>query len=178
MAYAAYSAALTRVRELLVGGFGSLRPITSTRFQGDLPDGLLAEEEARRGILAEIPIEVIYLGRKPHPSRLVITGNVQIHLVEMQVNVVRTRAIDAQVDDATRDAISAAAIEDGEAIEQVLEWPYNLETTQAGASTGLMAIRFMQTTSPAELTVEAGQAQVVKTKHLLQATIKSAPASS
>jgi hypothetical protein len=177
MAYAAYSAALTRVRELLIGGYGQLRPITSTRFQGDLPDGLLEEEQARRGILSEIPIEVVYLGRKPHPSRLVITGSVQIHLVDLEVRVVRTLAIDAQVDDATRDAITAAAIEDGEAIEQVLEWPYNLATTQAGADTGLMAIKFVGTTS-AEVTTEAGQAQVLKTKHQLQATIKSAPATS
>lgn len=175
MAYAAYGAAITRVRELLTGGFGAVRQITSTRFQGDLPDGLGLPEEARRGIQAEIPIEVAYVGRAPHPSRLLITGNVQIMLVELEARVVRTIAIDGQVDDATRDAIRALAIEDGEAIEQVLEWPANLAQTQAGANTGLMAIKFMRSTT-AEVSTAAGEAQVLKTKHALLATIQSAPA--
>jgi hypothetical protein len=177
MSYAAYGAALTRVRELIIGGYGSLRPVTSARFQGDLPDGLLAEEEARRGIQSEIPIEVAYMGRRPHPSRLVITGSVQIALVDIEVRVVRTFAIDSQLDDATRDDVRAQAMIDAEAIEQVLEWPANLSTTQAGASTGLMAIKYMGT-MPAQVVEEAGQAQVLKTRHQLTATIQSAPATS
>lgn len=177
MAYGAYGAALTRVRELLVSGYGTLRTISSSRFQGDLPPGLLAEEEARRGIQSEIPIEVSYKGRRHHPSRIVITGSVQIHLVDIEVAVVRTMAIDAQVDDTTRDAIAALAIEDGEAIEQVLEWPANLTTTQAGASTGLMAIVYVSGL-PNTVVEEAGQAQVLKTLHRLTATIQSAPATS
>lgn len=176
MAYLAADNALTRFRELAQGGAGSVRPITSTRFRAGVYDGQLEDEAARQGITAEVPINVSMVALRPHPSRLVVTGSVQIHLLDIEVRVSRTLAHAEQIDDDLLDDIKALAIEDGDALTQVYEWPNNLPTTTAGGATGLIGCK--HTGSRARVIGTAGKAQRFETIHSFTATITSSPATS
>jgi len=176
MSYAPFAYALQRVRELVQDGAGSIRAITSTRFQGDLPEGLTAEEYTRRGIVSEIHTDSRWGVEKRHPSRLTIACTTQIHLVELTVTVARTLATPQQVSDTLRDAVVSLAAEDSGALQQVLEWPQNLSTTSDGHDTGLKGLQYIDSTP--QIIGNAGQAQQLRTVQRFDATIVSNPAAS
>lgn len=176
MAYIKTDAILTRIRELVEGGYGSLRAITSTRFSGGLHEGQDPTHHARLGILAQKPSEASITKVLPHPQRLVVGGSVQIHLLEIEVRIVRTVAIDGQVDDSIRDAAKALAAQDADALAQVLEWPGNLVSTQAGATTDLKGLFHMG--SRHTLKGTAGEAMRLDTVHTFSGTALSRPATS
>lgn len=176
MAYIKTAEILTRIRELLQDGYGSVRTINASRFQGGLHAGQTPDHQARLGILSQLPCEASITKTLRHPQRLVITGSVQIELLEIQVNVVRTVAIDGQVTDSVRDAAKALAAEDADAIKQVLEWPPNLTLTNAGAATDLKGMSYQG--SDHRFLGAAGKAMRLDTIHRFHATCLSRPATS
>lgn len=176
MAYIKTDAILTRIRELAEGGHGTLRPIASSRFSGGLHEGQDPAHQSRLGILAQKPSEATITKFLPHPQRLVVGGSVQIHLLEIEVRVIRTVAIDGQVDDSIRDAVKALAAQDGDALAQVLEWPGNLVATQAGATTDLQGMTHEE--SRHVLRGKAGEAMRLDTVHRFTGTALSRPATS
>lgn len=176
MAYVNADNALQRIRELAQEGAGSVRAIASTRFRAGVYDGQPEDESARQGITDEVPIGVRLVALRPHPSRLTITGTVQIHLLEVEVRVSRTLAYAQQIDEALLDDVNALAIVDAEALQQALEWPGNLPTTTGGGATGLVGCK--HTGSRARVVGTAGKAQRLETVHAFTATITSSPASS
>lgn len=174
MAYTKTAEILTRIRELLQDGYGSVRTITSTRFQGGLHDGQDPNHQARLGVLTQLPAEASIVRTLPHPQRLVTTSSVQIELLEIAVKVVRTLAIDGQVTDSIRDAVQASAAEDASAIAQVLEWPPNLEQTNAGAATDAKGARYQG--SDHRWSGNAGKAMRLESTHRFLLTALSRPA--
>lgn len=177
MAYIAADKIITRLRELLQDGDGSIRAIANARFSGGLTPGLPEEEARRRGLPTEKPIEIELHGPIPHPQRLTIVGDVQIHHVDAYISVVRTVTVGDQVDDALRDTIRAQAVIDGGAIEQALEWPGNLALTEASEATGMIGARYLGPVR-ARLRGETGAAMDLTTEHRVRLTVTSSPATS
>lgn len=134
---------LTRLRELLQDGMGSIRTIASSRFDGDLPPGLDPTEERRRAVLDSKPLEIELSPQEDHPNRLTVAGNVQIWYVPALIRVVRTIALEAQVSDTLRDDVRAQAVIDAGMIADALEWPPNLATTNAGNATGMIGAKYL-----------------------------------
>lgn len=173
MSYLYADRCITRLRELLQDGRGTIRAITSTRLAGDLPPGLTPEEQRRRGIHAEKPVEVVLDGMAPHPQRLTQAGTLQIHLLSVTVRIARTIEVGAQLTDSLRDDVQAQAIIDANAVHDVLSWPPNLATTHAGQATGCIGARYLG--SSARINGTAGAAQDLTTEHRYELTVTSAP---
>ena len=176
MAYIAADKIIVRLRELLQDGDGDIRAILATRFSGGLTPGLPDEEARRRGLPTEKPIEIELHGPLPHPNRLTGAGNLQIHHVDAYIPVVRTVAVDGQVDDSIRDAVRAQAVIDGSAIEQALEWPGNLAQTEAAEATGMIGAKYLGSVR-ARLKGATGAAMDLTTEHRVRLTVTSSPAS-
>lgn len=177
MAYTKYDAILERVRELLEDGYGSIRAISSSRFQGGLHDGLPNETLPRLGELSQKPIEASITGVSRHPQRLTIVGDVQIERFTLEVRVVRALATPTQVNDALRDDVKALAVEDSDVIKQALEWPANLTSTQGGTTTDCKALIF-DNSRPRVRVNKTGAAMFVDTIHTFTGTAVSRPATS
>lgn len=175
MANVAYDAIKERLRELVENNAGTVRTIGS-RFQGDLPPGLNASEERRRGVLSLAPAEVSLKRAKAHPQRIARMGNVQVHLIDAEVRVVRTLSVAEHVDDDLRDDVEALALLDGDVLTQCFEIPANLHTTAGGTSTGLIGCNFIESV-PAYRGKTEGEASDLVTIHRFELTAKSAPAS-
>lgn len=175
MAYLKARAIVQRLRELVQDGAGGIRPIDAARFQGGLHEGFVPEEQARLGILDELPAEPRIVRTFAHPQRLTVVGNVQLVGVDVEVRIVRTVAIDGQVDDEIRDDISALAMEDASALRQVYEWPGNLSTTSSGEATDLISLVYVD--SAARLVPEggAGAAMRLETVHRFTGTAVERP---
>lgn len=176
MAYLKADEIYERVRELVEDGLGSVRTAAAARFTGDLPDGLTDEEQARRGVVgARVEPRIVEVRR--HPQRLVITGDVQYHLVVLEVRVVRTLATEQDVDDGLRDDVHALALQDASVLSQVLEWPGNLRQTAGGEDTDLLSLMHQRSTMPrARVTGSAGKATAIETIHRFEGTALSRPA--
>jgi hypothetical protein len=167
---------LTRLRELLQDGLGTIRTIANTRFAGDLPPGLDAREERRRGIVDEKPIDITLSTQRPHPNRITTAGNVQLWYVDATIRIVRTLDLEAQVSDTARDAIEALKTIDGGMIADVLEWPINLALTNAGDATGMKGARYKG--GSVQTRGEAGEAMDIVTTHQVEITVMTSPATS
>jgi hypothetical protein len=174
VSYLAVDAIYERLRELVEDGAGTVRVITS-RFGGDLPEGLDVDEEQRRGIATLAPAEVNITALRKHPQHIARLGNVQVHLLDVTVRVVRTLAVQEHVDDDLRDDLKAQAILDGNALSQVLEIPANLHTTEGSTATGLIGGEYVDSV-PAYRGKAAGEASSLITKHRFVFTATSTPA--
>jgi len=161
-----------RLRELAEDGVGNVRTIQG-RFGGNLPEGTDVEEELRRGILTLAPAEINLKMRK-HPQHIARLGNVQIHLLDAEIRVVRTLSVAEHVDDDLRDDVKTQAIVDGNALCQVLEIPANLHTTEGGNPTGLVGGEYVDS-NPAYRGKAAGEAQSLVTIHRFTFTAVSSP---
>lgn len=179
MAYAAFDAAQTRLRELLEASAGALRQVPASRFAGDLPDGLHIQEQDRRGELPAAPAEAAIVSHRPHPQRYPVTGSKKLLEITVEVRVVRTLVLDAQTLDAVRDAARAIAQADGDIIQEAFGWPPNLRRTEAGAETGLRSLVHQETRATVSGTV--GESQQLETIHrfvgmmLADRTVPDAP---
>jgi hypothetical protein len=176
MVYLKGDAILTRIRELVEDGLGSYRAISASRFTGGLHDTQPAATQARLGILAQKPAEASITAVRRHPQRLVTGGSVQVHLIEVEIKIVRTVEIAGTVDDDLRDDVKGLAAEDADALSQVLEWPGNLATTSGGTSTDLKSL--LHQDSRARLVGTAGEALRLETVHRFTGTALSRPATS
>jgi hypothetical protein len=134
----ASAALLTRLREVLVEGRGSVRTITAARFDGDFPEGLSDPAQLRRAIVKPlVRADVRTLGRsKSSPP---INGNILIY--DIKVTVVTMRAVERrqQLVGSLNDTLFADSLTDQDLIIQALTYPRNLTTTHAGTATGLIS---------------------------------------
>ena len=127
---------LTAIREVLEEAHGSLRTIASTRFFGELPEGLTDDEASLRAM--ERPrVEASITGQRRHPDSPSRMGSYKLTEIDVMVKVIRHLSPDHKFDDALRDQIKALAQEDVDLISQALTTPPNLATTVAGTATGL-----------------------------------------
>lgn len=175
MAYPAYDACLTRIREVIEDSRGTLRTVPSSWFTGDLPDGLAEGEEARRGIVGP-RVEASIVGQSPNPASPPCKGNLMLTDVDFAVRVIRTQVPLEQLDDDSRDALRALAAKDAEVLRQALGYPGNLATTQAGTATGIISLlRWVKSSVRIKRAIADG-AQPVETVHTFRGIVRSAPA--
>ena len=176
MAYIKANAILTRIREVLEDGQGSLRSISSTRFAGDLPEGLDPTEDARRAISAP-RIEAKITGISRHSQSPPVTGNMLLYSVAIEVRVVRTVTRTEQLTDDDRVTLQALAAEDTDVVRQALEWPGNLTQTEAAVTTDLASglLRYASTKDMVRGAVNGG-AQTMETVHSFTGVVISRPA--
>jgi hypothetical protein len=176
MAYPAYDAVLTRVREVIEDSRGTLRTVPSSWFLGDLPEGLDVGEEARRGIVGpRVDAEIV--GMAPNPSSPPTMGNVMFTDVDILVRVIRTITPLEQLDDDSSVALRALAAKDAEVLRQALGYAGNLTTTQAGTATGIVSglLRWTKTGVKVKRVINEG-AQPIETQHNFRGIVRSAPA--
>jgi hypothetical protein len=180
MAYPAYAAALTAIREVVEGRAGVSRRVADLpggvpRLIGDLPDGLTDEEEARRGMSTRAEASITSIA--PHPQTPLLLGDVRLETIEVTIRVTRTMELEGAVADAARDAFRAAASTDAAALQQALMCPGNLATTLAGAATGLLSGMLTQHQgSRYQFVGAAGAAMRMNATHVFRGVIRSAPA--
>ncbi len=178
MAVLLASRILLRIRQVPETGAGTLRAIPSTRFYGDLPEGLAPTEDARRALdRPRIDARVTEISRnKASPP---VGGN--IDLLDIKIGVIVTRVVTTveQLTDADRDTLWALVLEDADYIKQALELPGNLTTTTAGLATDLVSGRLGYAGSRATVrgAINDG-AQTVETIHLFTGIAISRPATS
>lgn len=123
--YAQTSAILTRIREVLEFGRGTLRNVPLDRFYGDLQDGLSDTAELIRSV--EKPrIAASIKASRPSPATPPRMGNMLIDELDVEVRVIRLVEPLAQNDDDTSVALQALAWADAGAARQALEFPNNV----------------------------------------------------
>lgn len=178
MAYVPAAAIKTRIREVLLSAAGLLRPITVGTYGGDLPDGVGDAELARRTVPVA-RIEARWMGGKRSESSPNRMGNIALYDSDWSVRVVRVLPRTAQIDDATRDAVGAAALLDSDVLSQALGFPGNLTTTAAGTATGIVSglMSYVSSSSVVRGQVDDG-AGVIETDHRFTAILRATPATS
>jgi hypothetical protein len=147
MSYVRAEAITTRLREVLEQSSGVLRTVPSSRFFGDLPEGLDMGEEIRRAIEnPRINANVTRVRRSPASPP--INGNLTIYDFEVEVRIVRIMSTLEQLDDASLELLRSRAFEDVDVIRQALEYPGNLTTTDGGDVTDIASgmLRFVDGT--------------------------------
>lgn len=175
MAYLPAAAIATRLREVLEDGAGSLRTVSS-RFGGDLPEGLTDEETTRRALLDLKPLRIRLRPGPTHPNRLTVAGNYQIKYVDADITVARSAYVGDQLDDDLREAISAQVLLDGDVIEQACEWPSNLAQTTGGTDTNVKGGTYEGLRGDVVVRGDVGEAQVIEATHRVRLTVVSRPA--
>lgn len=175
MAYLQTAAILTRIREVVEDGAGTLRAISS-RFLGDLPEGLDVTEDMRRA-LDKPRVESSITSITRSASSPPICGNLIIYELGVDVRVVRTVTPLEQLSDDDRDALRALAAADADYVRQALEYPGNLSTTSGGVSTDLASgmLSFKSSRVVVKRAVNEG-AQSVETIHSFTGFALSRPA--
>ncbi len=139
-----YRRLVERLRELATQAAGDMRTIQVGRFAEELPEGLPLADELRRTLPSEqhdagqprVEIGSVRLRGRRHPP----TGSKQVRSIEVDVRVVRGLPLDAIKSDDARYDEHGFATEDGELLAQAIEWPPNLERTNAGELTGCRSL--------------------------------------
>lgn len=147
MSYIRAEAITTRLREVLEQSSGAMRSVPSSRFFGDLPEGLDMGEEIRRAI--ENPrINANVTGIRRSPASPPVNGNLTIYDFEVEVRIIRIMSTLEQLDDASLELMRSRAFEDVDIIRQALEYPGNLTTTDGGDATDIASgmLRFVSGT--------------------------------
>jgi hypothetical protein len=132
------AAITTRIREVLEDGAGTLRTISSTRFLGDLPEGL-SDDAALARSTAKPRVEATIVSMAQSAASPPDNGNLHILDIEVDVKVVRIMSPVEQLDDDSRSALLALAIEDADMIRQALRYAGNLTQTTAGTACDLVS---------------------------------------
>ena len=167
---------ITRIREIIEEGKGSLRQVASGRFTGAWPEGIGDDELARRGIATAKPTQVIIRRLGRHPNSPPVGGNLEILRLAVEIGVSRTLDIEGQVDDDVRMTLEAEAMEDVDQIRNALEWPANLTTTEAGQATDLQALRLDEPASRINITRGHGKAFAAEYRLVFEGVALSRPA--
>lgn len=165
MSNIAADAILTAVRGVLEDGTGTLRTISSTRFDGGLYDSLPDDEKSRRALDRPV-VEATITKMERSPHTYAQPGSLAIRRITVEVKIVRHLNEEHKLVDATRDDEKALAVVDADMVAQALEYPGNL-TQDAGANaTGLVSGRLQYVSSTVER-VQLGDKQpgMIVTKH-------------
>jgi hypothetical protein len=166
VAYIKAAAILRRIREVLEEAAGTLRVIPSTRFLGDIPDGLSDEEETRRALekprIAAALVDVTRSAASPP-----VTGNFIIYDVTLDVRIIRTLTTLEQISDDDDETLRALAFEDADVVRQALEYPGNLTQTSAAVATDLASgmLSHVRSTQQRARGAVNGGAQTLETIH-------------
>ena len=175
MSYLAIDALATRVREVLAGGFGSLREITADTYGTNLPAGFSVGGDAVRAI-GQPQIEATIGELTRSPSSPPTLGNLALYDVTLHVRCVRRVSADIQLDAAARDAAKAAAAVDTDVIAQALGYPGNLTATSGAAQTGLISGCFRHVVSRVEYLPSTDDgASIIEGVHEFAGVMRSAP---
>lgn len=168
-------AIITRVREVLQDGAGSIRTISSARFDGGFYQGMSPEEQSLRALATpRVEPSVFVTGRNPDSPP--INGTLLFYDVTVTVAVVRHLSPTHKLDDAKRDDIKALAANDSDIVAQALCWPGNLTATSGGTPTGLIGgyLRFEGSDEPeVSLGDEAGR---ITSIHRFNGIVRVTPA--
>lgn len=175
MAHILADAIHTRLSEIINDGAGLVRTIDAARFRSGLYEGLSPDHESFKGAQISKPTEIT-IRPAAHSQKLTITGNVQVHHLDVEIRVVRSLPYEARVNDATRRGIKALVTIDADMLTQALEWPPNLRLTTAGAATDLKGLVFDKTRKVV-VGVE-GKSMVINAIHAFTGTCVSRPATS
>jgi len=159
MAYIQSACIITRIREIVLEGKGSLRTISAGLYSDGWPEaGVQPDELARRGIATSKPTQIVVRRLGRHPSSPPIGGNLEILNIEVEVATARTIATAEMVDADAEATAKAESMEDVDRIRQALEWPPNLVATEAGAATDLCSLRLDEPASSIRLAGGQGKA--------------------
>ncbi len=142
MAYAP-AAILTRIHEVLDDGAGSVRTVSSTRFNPDLYTGLEAQAQALRALVKPI-FDVEILHEEPSADTPMDSHSMAFKQITVRVTVVRAGTLAEKLTESTRIALKALAYEDADLIKQALLQNQNLTQTTAAAATGLISGRLRE----------------------------------
>lgn len=176
MAYLQSAAILTRIREVLTDGAGSVRTIPLGRFTGDLPEGLPEYAEEMRA-LGNARVEARIVSKRKSPASPPMSGNLRIYELRVEVRVVRLVEPLNQHDDKSRLALMALASDDGDYIAQALENPGALSETESGDATGLASgVLIYEGDSTSVVGRIADGAQTLSTVHNFRGYAISRPA--
>lgn len=153
---------MERLRELAVQAAGSVRVLPSGRFEERLPEGLTHDEQARRAASTpRVEVRPLKAGRRKHAP----TGSKQIRDLEVEIRVVRALPLEVIQDDDARYDAEGLAVEDGELLARVYEWPANLERTEAGELTGLRSLVYQGNATAVRAPRNANRPQLLETIH-------------
>lgn len=170
---------LQRIREVIEDGAGTLRPVTDTRFAGNLPEGLDDEEAMRRTLGISAPVEAAIVGIKRSASSPPVLGNYALYELEILVKVMRMISPLEHLDDDSRVLLQSYAIEDADVLAQALEYPGNLTTTTAGFATQIVSgmLRYVSSRVVVKRPIVDGS-QPLETLHTFTCHAYSRPATS
>lgn len=160
------AAIVTRVREVVDDGAGTLRTISSSRFGEKLFREMPDANQSRLAVSGpKFDVRLTRIER--HPNTPPVGGSLALYNVEVEVTVARHLNVTHAIIDANRDTILAAAIEDGDHIAQALMYPGNLTQTAAGAATGLASglLVFDSSDSEVVLSDAAATPSLVRSTH-------------
>ena len=129
---------MTRIREVLEDGAGSVRAITANTYAGGLSSVTNANALGIRSMIKP-RVESRIIEMRPHPASPPIGGSLVLRSVTVDVRIVRAFTGRHELNDATRDALHAVASTDADVVAQALTWPGNLTATAAAAPTGLVS---------------------------------------
>ena len=172
MANADFDAILTRIREVIEDGSGTLRVISSARFQGQLPSNLNESEASLRAM--DKPVVEARTGTiSRHPASPPIFGNLSLLNVEFVVMVIRHLSPDHKLDDDLRDDIKALAANDADHLMQALTFPGNLTQTTGSVATNLVSgLLTYDSSDEAEIVQEDVGARIV-TEHRFAGVVQT-----
>lgn len=129
---------LTRIREVLESGKGSVRTIPEGQFGANTHDALDALADSMAAI-GKPQVEPKIVSQSPHPSRPSRMGSFTLEEIQVDVRVVRGFDGYRDLNADARTALHALASADGFEMAQALTWPGNLAATEAGDPTGLVS---------------------------------------
>ena len=125
-------AIVSRIRLILEGGAGTVRTIATTRFHGDMPEGLDANEAALRAVVRP-RYEVVVKDLGYSDSSPPLMHSIAIKRIGAEIRVTRPYTFTEATSDSARDDQRALAAQDFDAISQALGYPGNV--TIAGTDT-------------------------------------------
>lgn len=128
---------IAAVEDVIHRGHGNQHVITASTFGRDAYDGLSGFREAVASFSTpQAEVEVRSVER--HESAPLQPSDFTLYRVELEVRLVRTVRLRAQLSSASRSTLKAALLLDGPTLARALTWPSNL-TTDADSNQTLLA---------------------------------------
>ncbi len=134
------TAILTAIREVLDEGAGTVRNISTARFQADLYAGKDVDGQALSALVKPI-CEAEITGIRRHPMSPMDLHSMSLLEIDVRVSVVRSGTLKEKLDADARDALKGLAVDDADVVKQALLFNGNLTTTIGGTATGLVSGR-------------------------------------
>lgn len=176
MAYIAGAAIVTRIREVLEDGRGTLRTITASTYEGQIYGPAAGDNES---LIASVKprVEASITSVERHEASPPEMGNQAIYRLAIEVRLIRHLDDLHKVKDSVRDTAKAAAMTDADKVRQALGYPGNLTQTEAAVTTGLVSGCLVYEASSARVVLGPGETGGrIETIHRFTAAATSVPA--